>query len=455
MPELVAHRESWRAAMLAGIRPITVVLSAAALVAILFLMNHERVVLPSLGFAFLFLASIVPGVRASYRVWMIGLGVPVMCILSIPKFGLAPNIFGGLVLSVIYAKLLFGRRSSFWVAAAILAGVILMCVCVVTRSIEVSSSWKQTLDPNLPENVFRIVVFFAIEFVAVALCLGLFIRGLERLLWDKVEALDSLRDETAHKERLQAELRAHERADAKLRELEQLGRVASYFGHDTNNALQVACSSMAILREESSTAVEEHEALDALEDAVKQIRTTSAQLLAFGPGRRRGQGPTPLRKTVERATHMLRHVLAGEIVIELHVDDDAELLIDESEMHRILVNLALNARDAMHGKGVLTISAWRPQHDEQVGSVDAAGHIAIAVADTGSGIAPGDLDKIFEPFFTTKGNQGSGLGLASVREIVEACGGSIRVESAVGLGTKFILFLPARDDHPHSRAPAG
>jgi signal transduction histidine kinase len=442
LPELKVQRAAWRAQMLTGIRPITASLSALGLVTVLFLMGQGHALLPLLGFSFLLIASIVPGVSTRWRSWMIGIGIPVMCLCSIPKFGLAPNVFGGLVLSATCVKLLFDRRPAAWISTGIAVAVLAVGLFVALGWLEVSPSWKKTLDPEIPSNVVRILILFGIQFIAGTLFLGLFIRGLERLLWEKAETLKSLREETAVREQLQSDLLAKERLCSKLRETEQVGRIASYFGHDTKNALQIVWSALAVLRDGGVSPGQRDEALGSLEDAAKQIRTTSSQLLAFGPGYKRAPGRTNLRDILEHTARMLRGVILGNIRIELHQAADAELHIDESEVQRILINLAFNARDAMSGAGTLTLSSRELTSSERAGAPEGASYVVVEVSDTGSGIAPENLDKIFQPFFTTKGEHGTGLGLASVRQSVEACGGSIGVESTLGTGTTFMLRFP-------------
>jgi signal transduction histidine kinase len=102
----------------------------------------------------------------------------------------------------------------------------------------------------------------------------------------------------------------------------------------------------------------------------------------------------------------------------------------------VLLNLVINARDAMNGVGAIVVST----------GLDDAGRVAIEVADTGCGIPEEHLPKIFEPFFSTKGVQGNGLGLAAVRSIVEEHGGAIRVDSEAGRGAIFTIFLPAASE---------
>jgi two-component system cell cycle sensor histidine kinase/response regulator CckA len=121
----------------------------------------------------------------------------------------------------------------------------------------------------------------------------------------------------------------------------------------------------------------------------------------------------------------------------------AKVAMAETELQRILTNLALNARDAMPERGMFAIASRfaRPDELPEIG-VAHTRYVALEVRDTGTGIPSSVRERIFDPYFTTKGKRGSGLGLASVRQSVEFCNGRVKVASEVGLGTTFTIFLP-------------
>jgi two-component system, cell cycle sensor histidine kinase and response regulator CckA len=156
-----------------------------------------------------------------------------------------------------------------------------------------------------------------------------------------------------------------------------------------------------------------------------------------------------LNENVADAVSMLARVLGEHIEIEVDLGPDLPVLrADPTQVHQVLLNLALNARDAMSGGGELRIATGRvAASDPSVPATVApspGGYVVLTVADTGCGMEPDVRERIFDPFFTTKEvGAGSGLGLASVYGIVKQSGGEITVESEVGAGTSFTIYLPA------------
>jgi hypothetical protein len=143
-------------------------------------------------------------------------------------------------------------------------------------------------------------------------------------------------------------------------------------------------------------------------------------------------------------TDMLRTVMGSRIKLEIEVHDEAPFVeADAAQFDTALVNMAVNARDAMEGEGTLTITVNRLQGGQAGEFSTATDFVTVSVADTGSGIAPADLQRIFEPFFTTKEvGQGTGLGLSQVYGFAKQSGGGVDVQSTLGSGTTFTLALP-------------
>ncbi len=231
--------------------------------------------------------------------------------------------------------------------------------------------------------------------------------------------------------------------------LESVGRLAGGVAHDFNNLLTVIISSAAELRR----AVEAHGAIDL--ELVKDIETAgergsqlTRQLLAFA---RRGvvtMRPLDLNEVVGGAEHMLRRVLGEDVELRLERAGDLwPTVCDAGQVAQVLMNLAVNARDAMPGGGTLTVET-RNADVTDPGSLTypeprAGQWTQLLVTDTGGGMPPEVLAHVFEPFFTTKPTgRGTGLGLATVYGIVTQGGGHIHVESAVGKGTTFRICLP-------------
>jgi signal transduction histidine kinase/CheY-like chemotaxis protein len=339
------------------------------------------------------------------------------------------------------------------ISGILLGGLLTMGGLLISGRVRVGPSWVMSLDPAVPANVIRIFFIFGIQVVGVLAVLGYVLRKIETLLAEKAAAMASLCMESAAKERLRDQLAAREKADVKARDLEQLGRLASYFGHDTNNALQVVWSSIAMLRSPASTGSQRNDALTTLEDAASQIRTLSMQLRAFGPGRGQVAGRSDLAAVLHATVRMLTQVFPREIEIVVADTPAATVGMAEGELQRVLINLAMNGRDAMEGAGKLTIrSRLGDAHGKPTSG--APTHVAIEISDTGAGMPTDVQQNVFEPFFTTKGERGTGLGLSSVRDRVEATGGTVRLKSQPGRGTAVTVILPILPILPMLAPPA-
>jgi two-component system cell cycle sensor histidine kinase/response regulator CckA len=240
--------------------------------------------------------------------------------------------------------------------------------------------------------------------------------------------------------------------------MEVLGRLAGGVAHDFNNMLMVlgGCSELLdrSLPKESPARIY----LDQIQRTTEKAASITKQLLAFSRKQVLELRPINLHAALTESEFMLPRLLASDI--ELTFQRDAKhswILSDPSQVEQIVVNLAINARDAMPRGGRLTIST-RDATDPPVDAADSASPssswVVLEVADTGTGMDEETRARIFEPFFTTKSpGRGTGLGLATVYGIVKQSRGRIRVNSAPGLGTRFELFFPALES-PLPSAPS-
>jgi signal transduction histidine kinase len=164
----------------------------------------------------------------------------------------------------------------------------------------------------------------------------------------------------------------------------------------------------------------------------------------------RRQSVNPQAVDVAERIDAVREVLDAAVGSAVTLQFDVEpgvwpVMVDVAEFETALVNLVINARDAMTGGGLIIISA---HNDKRGGEVD-AGHVAISVQDSGTGIAPDILSKIFDPFFTTKPiGKGTGLGLSQVHGFAHQAGGTVRVTSELGKGTRITILLPRKEAVP-------
>jgi PAS domain S-box-containing protein len=231
--------------------------------------------------------------------------------------------------------------------------------------------------------------------------------------------------------------------------LEAVGRLAGGVAHDFNNQLAGILGCTELLRAEID---DSDRALRLLDDLTKSVRMASeltAQLLAFS---RRGKfliEPVDLNRAVQEVTSMLWRSIDKKFTVEPRLcSEPAWTLGDPSQLQNAILNLALNARDAMKSGGTIAVTTQRVQFDAAAIArmqlnVLAGEYIALSVRDTGVGMDAETQQRLFEPFYTTKEGAGTGLGMAAVYGTVKNHKGAIRIESELGRGTEVTLYLPA------------
>ncbi len=228
--------------------------------------------------------------------------------------------------------------------------------------------------------------------------------------------------------------------------LEAVARLSGGVAHDFNNLLTVVMGSLAVLRAEAQSDAA-RECCQAIMEAANRGAELTQSLLLFA---RRDAGVphlVNLGEVVRDAVPMLARAVGRGITVTLdggHVS--APVRIDPGQAQLLLLNLAVNARDAMPAGGTLRLALQRSTEDASAGlpaELSAGAYARLAVVDEGEGIAPDVISKVFEPFFTTKPHgKGTGLGLAACHGIVQHARGAIEVTSVVGQGTTFTIFLP-------------
>ena len=248
---------------------------------------------------------------------------------------------------------------------------------------------------------------------------------------------------------LQQQIAERERAEEALRlvqRLEAIGQLTSGVAHDFNNLLTVISGNIEFL-ERDVTSERSKRRLDMMRGAAARGASLTAQLLAFSRRQRLEPKPVSLNRTVASMRDLLQSSIGGAVQIETALQADLwPALVDATQIELVILNLAINARDAMAVGGRLTIEtanvavAGAPTRPEQPSPGE---YVMIAVSDTGTGMTPEVLARVFEPFFTTKAvGKGSGLGLAQVFGFVKQSGGGIRVDTVPGEGTSFKVYLP-------------
>ncbi|MEO1319758.1 MAG: ATP-binding protein, partial [Pseudomonadota bacterium] len=241
-------------------------------------------------------------------------------------------------------------------------------------------------------------------------------------------ALAAARGELESRLRVEAQLAHSQRLDS-------LGKLVSGIAHEFNNLLMVIIGYADQLVTTRRGAPEEKD-LVAIRDAGERAAALSSKLLAFSRQQVMKTRVVAVNEIIRTATPLVERSLTGDISLYVDLAEDAgQVSVDTLQVEQVLLNLALNARDAMaETGGTLTISTTVAADHEAV---------EIAVTDTGSGMSPEIRERAFEPFFTTKPQgSGTGLGLATVYGIVTQSGGTIDVESAIGQGSTFRITLP-------------
>ncbi|TNC46151.1 PAS domain S-box protein [Rubellimicrobium rubrum] len=256
----------------------------------------------------------------------------------------------------------------------------------------------------------------------------------------------AMTERTAELESAIAERMKVEEALRQSQKMEAIGQLTGGVAHDFNNLLTVITSSIGFLRRDNLPAEKRHRYIEAIAETAERATQLTRQLLAFA--RRQALVPEVFDavERVQNLSGMLRSVLGSriEIVTEVHCDH-CPVEADPTQFDAALINMAVNARDAMDGEGRFTIALRAKDSVPPVrGHARVSGDfIVLSVTDTGEGIPPDCRNRVFEPFFTTKEvGKGTGLGLSQVFGFVKQSGGEVDVRSVPGQGATFTIYLP-------------
>ena len=233
--------------------------------------------------------------------------------------------------------------------------------------------------------------------------------------------------------------------------LEGIGTLASGIAHDLNNILSPILMSCGILRKEFQDE-DTQKMLSIIEGSAERGAGIVKQVLTFARGVEGERVLLQLKHLVSELAKVMAQTFPRNIDIQTNFPPDLWTVSgDATQLHQVLLNLCVNARDAMPKGGAITLSAENVDIDQHFASMNPGAqlgpHVVLRAADTGSGMTPEVMEKIFDPFFTTKEvGKGTGLGLATVIGIVKSHGGFLTVQSELGVGTTFSVFLPAAQD---------
>lgn len=271
-------------------------------------------------------------------------------------------------------------------------------------------------------------------------------QGQPKRMAGSMEDITDRKNTEAHRERLEGQLR-------QAQKLEAIGTLAGGIAHDFNNILAaiLGYGEMAQKGAAEGTALRRH--IDAVLSAGMRAKALVERILAFSRSGPAARVPVHVQSVVTEALDLLTASLPPGIALERHLDaGDAAVLGDPTQVHQVVMNLCVNAVQAMQSQGTLTVTLDLSGPGRVTQDSAAPDHIRLRVRDTGPGMGRQVIERIFDPFFTTKDvGVGTGLGLSLVHGIVIDLGGSIDVDSRVGIGSTFTVCLPWQSNAP---APA-
>jgi signal transduction histidine kinase len=244
--------------------------------------------------------------------------------------------------------------------------------------------------------------------------------------------------------------------------MEALGRLAGGIAHDFNNLMMAISGYTELVLQDQRLSPTSREDVAQIRRAVFRAAELTQQILAYSRRQMLQPVPVSLNLLLGEASGMLRRLMPENIELKLALDPRApDVLVDPGHMLQVVMNLAVNARDAMPNGGALGIRTTATDGAAPESGNGVGRRVQLVVTDNGSGIDPKVLPLIFDPFFTTKPQgEGSGLGLSTVFGIVKQSGGQIDVQSDLSRGTTFTISLPAapavlpRDETAESQIPA-
>ena len=423
--EVMAEKHRWRESVLSSLlRAEGVVLAVAAF---WWTFEHiDHIVFPFLvmaagAFGLSWLSSRHYRLRVAYLL----LSLASAGTMTLITQGLTPNSFTAFCTAAVLATILMGRKWGILAVVTLTAVFGLVALLHATHTVDPNPEWARQLDYTRATVALRTGSIFFLCAMVLVLAPSALLHHAEALALQKARSLDALARE-------QAELARREAAYRKGQELELLGRLTGTVAHDFNNALQVILAAVAEL-EKGPLNDDMGEVVADLRSAAGQAAGTVQQLRVFGPSRTGERTPVSLAPLMQRACAALRRALPRTIEVRLEVECAPVVAANEGHLLSAFTNLALNARDSMRAGGRLTL---------RIRDAEGGSFAAVDVTDNGEGMSDEVQSHLFEPYFTTKGDQGTGLGLSSVRDLIEAGGGRLTVASAVGAGTTVTVFLP-------------
>lgn len=255
--------------------------------------------------------------------------------------------------------------------------------------------------------------------------------------------------------RAQAELERAQEALQQSQKMEAMGSLTGGVAHDFNNLLTPIVGSLDLLQRKALGGEREQRLIDGALQSAERAKTLVQRLLAFARRQPLKASAVDISNLVEGMADLLSSTAGPQVRVVVEVADDLPpAKADPNQLEMALLNLGVNARDAMPGGGTLRISAVRTVLEQAQGELTAGHYICLSVADTGTGMDEATLERAIEPFFSTKGiGRGTGLGLSMAHGLAAQLGGALKIESRVGVGTTVELWLPISKAPLQDREP--
>lgn len=334
--------------------------------------------------------------------------------------------------------------------SALLSGLVVSALAVLFAIILTGSMTKPLRRLTEAVDTFRVSGAWTVP-SRMAGELGILSETFSRMAVEVSEKTHQLEQEIAHSERIQEQL-------VRSQKMQAVGRLASGIAHDFNNVLTTILGNAEAFRSATDEEGDRSHWVDEITHAATRASMLTRQLLAIGGRQAVEPQPLDLNEVVTGAERLLRPTLGADIALTTDLADDlGAILADHAQMEQVILNLVVNARDAMPTGGRLSIETANVTLDTAYADehlrTKPGSYVMLAVTDTGTGMDEDTQTHLFDPFFTTKApGKGTGLGLAMVQGIVEQSGGSLWVYSELGVGTRFKIYLPRVQQQPSAQA---
>jgi signal transduction histidine kinase/ActR/RegA family two-component response regulator len=366
---------------------------------------------------------------------------------SLFTMGLCSESMLGLLSFVSMSALLVGYRRARWAYAMVLASIGIAAVAFVSGAVVIHE--PSPIDPANPWNWARSALFASAVIAAVAGGTSFLLRELVKTLKERTDLIQKLRDEALEREKTHAQLVETQERLLHAHKLEVVGRLAGGIAHDFNNTLTVILSYSELIKSRLGRDNPITELADQVIQAAEQGGDLTKQLLTFTRRQIVKPRTVDVQQILRNTERALTRLVPRSINIRrVESPDELYVTVDPTQLQQAILNLALNARDAMTEVGgdlVLEATSYNLREPGELPLLRGQ-YVLVRVRDSGTGMPPETLSRLFEPFFTTKEpGLGTGLGLANVRETTDAAGGYVGVKSELGKGSELTLYLPRAD----------